>query len=386
MHVLIVGGKLQGLEAVYLAKKAGWRATLIDRRAAVPAAGLADRFFRFDIGCRDQLDSLLEGPDLVIPAFEDSEALQDLAEACLSAGVPIAYDAKAYGLSSSKNASDLLFASMDIPAPRPWPDCRPPLIVKPSESSGSEGVELIAGEADLEKFLGENKGRSEQWVIQEYIPGPAYSLEIIGWRGRYLPLQVTGLEIDDCYDCKRVLAPSDLSHEGREELALMARRIAEKIELNGIMDVEVVAGEGGLKVLEIDARLPSQTPTAVYHSTGLNMLSLLAGCFMRGELETGMLVREKRAVIYEHLAVTSQSVIVQGEHIMAAAGPLSLREGFFGADEALTDYRPGKNDWVATMILTARDHREAQDKRKNVLEAIMAETGAVKYDDPCPLG
>ena len=40
-------------------------------------------------------------------------------------------------------------------------------------------------------------------------------------------------------------------------------RIAEGLGLNGLMDVEVMVRDGQPKVLEIDARLPSQTPTAV---------------------------------------------------------------------------------------------------------------------------
>jgi len=43
MRVAIIGGRLQGLEAVYLAKKAGWQTLLVDKEAAVPAAGLCDR-------------------------------------------------------------------------------------------------------------------------------------------------------------------------------------------------------------------------------------------------------------------------------------------------------------------------------------------------------
>ncbi len=36
---------------------------------------------------------------------------------------------------------------------------------------------------------------------------------------------------------------------------------------------------------------------------------------------------------------------------MGAAGPLRLVPGFFGADEALTDYRPGAARWAATLIV-----------------------------------
>ena len=41
MRLAVVGGKLQGTEAAYLAGEAGYEVVLIDRRAERPAAGLA---------------------------------------------------------------------------------------------------------------------------------------------------------------------------------------------------------------------------------------------------------------------------------------------------------------------------------------------------------
>lgn len=44
-RVAIIGGKLQGLEAVYLASKAGMDTVVIDKRNDVPAKNLCGRFF-----------------------------------------------------------------------------------------------------------------------------------------------------------------------------------------------------------------------------------------------------------------------------------------------------------------------------------------------------
>ena len=51
---------------------------------------------------------------------------------------------------------------------------------------------------------------------------------------------------------------------------------------------------------------------------------------------------------------------VLGEHVMGGAGPLRLVPGFFGADEALTDYAPGSAGWAATLIVTGAGVREAR--------------------------
>ena len=48
MRVAVVGGKLQGVEVVYLAKKAGWQTLLIDKNPDVPATGLCDQFLQFE--------------------------------------------------------------------------------------------------------------------------------------------------------------------------------------------------------------------------------------------------------------------------------------------------------------------------------------------------
>ena len=106
------------------------------------------------------------------------------------------------------------------------------------------------------------------------------ALEIVGRPGSYRALQVTDLYVDDDYDCKRVVAPSNLPPGLVAEFEKSSLAIAEALELNGVMDVEAILSRGELKILEIDARLPSQTPTAVYWSTGSNMVQLLGDLFL----------------------------------------------------------------------------------------------------------
>ncbi len=386
MHLAVIGGKLQGLEAVYLAGKAGWHVSLIDKRPEVPARQLSDNFFCLNVNQRQDVYAVLRGVDLIVPALENRAALEMLERIAEELNVPLAFDPAAYDLSASKKRSDLLLAEIGIAAPRPWPGCSFPVIAKPSGSSGSEGILLIKDEAELKLFwqkVGPGRG---QWVVQEYLEGPSYSIEVVGRPGDYKALEVTKLEMDGLYDCKRVLAPTDLSAAHRKQFADMAVKIAESIDLKGIMDVEVILHQNELKVLEIDARLPSQTPIAVYHSTGINMLELLAEVFLKvGSFAEKKKSVQQKAVIFEHIVVTPASVTVAGEHVISLAGPLAYQEGFFGADEALTDYRPGKDQWTATLINTGKNSEEASLKRKHVLERIMGELSIKNYRDPLPV-
>ena len=370
MRTAVIGGRLQGLEAAYLAMKAGWQVTLIDRREDVPARNLCDRFFCLDASRSEELAAALEGVNLIIPALENRAVLASLAEASEKYSIPYACDLAAYDLAASKTRSDRLFSEIDIPAPRPWPHCGYPLIAKPAASSGSEGVLLLQNEAELRTFQTRPGFNAGQWVIQEYLEGPSYSIEVIGCGGAYRPLQVTDLEMDAIYDCKRVLAPSGLTIEQQKELAEIAVKIAAELKLEGIMDVEVILHDGCLKVLEIDARLPSQTPTAVYKSTGINMLELIGECFVYGRVAPAPQPVAERAVIFEHIVVSPGRLEVTGEHAVAAAGPLAYVEDFFGADEALTNYRPGRAEWMATLIMTADSRSGLQAKRAAVIGRI----------------
>ena len=58
MKVAIIGGKLQGVEAAYLAGKAGWDVTIIDRVPDVPASGLCHQFLLAEITTQTDLKRL----------------------------------------------------------------------------------------------------------------------------------------------------------------------------------------------------------------------------------------------------------------------------------------------------------------------------------------
>lgn len=390
MRLLIVGGKLQGTEAVYLATKAGWETVLVDRREDPPAAGLVDRHVIADVTAdAARARSLVTSCDAVLPACEDESTLVWLAERVPAWGTPLLFDLDAYRVTSSKLASRRLFAELDVARPLDWPACGLPAVVKPSTASGSEGVVVAHTEAELDAARRELALAGHEVVVEEYVPGPSLSLEVLAWGGQAVPLQVTGLEFDAAYDCKRVVAPVGEAEGGGcapagsvvgdwdaavgagvlETFEAAGVRVAEELGLNGLMDVEVMAGGTAPKLLEIDARLPSQTPTAVYWSSGLNIVDLLAETVRAGVLPA-IDRTARRACLYQHVRASGGLLEVLGEHVMGSVGPLHLVPGFFGADEALTDYAPGRRDWAATLIVAAATIAEARRRFADVLREL----------------
>jgi 3-methylornithine--L-lysine ligase len=381
--VAVFGGKLQGVEATYLAHKAGWEVSVVDKNDQVPASGLCDSFVQADVTSGQDLSRVLTDVDLVIPALEDDDALRCLTRWCRDAVVPFAFDPDAYAVSSSKLKSAELFSQSGLPVPLPWPDCGFPVLAKPSRGSGSEAVEIFH-DVDALKRRFAAPFPPPGWVLQAYLDGSQHSLEVMGVPGHYRALQVTDLFVDEIYDCKRVVAPTGLSPERVAEFERLSLRIAEALQLRGIMDVEVILNQEGFKVLEIDARLPSQTPITVYGSTRQNMVHILGKLFSDNFTETASGTDTVRGTVYEHIRVSSELLETKGEHIMTTGGPLYLRQDFFGADEAITDYDSAKKSWVATLIITETDRSSALARRDRIVEEIAKHFSIKKIDDSIP--
>ena len=365
--IAVVGGKLQGTEAVYLAKKAGFHTLLIDKDRHVPAAGLCDDILvhRFSDAKGFPLTHVV--PDLILPAIEDNEVLERVCEWGRQCNIPVAFDLDAYKVTCSKIKSDTLFRELNLPVPEYFPNCTFPVVVKPDQASGSQGVEIFhTQQAFRDKFS--NHERMDGLVIQEYLEGPSYSIEVVGTPDQHFPLQVTDLGMDNAYDCNRVTAPTQLSDDHVRSMADMARNLSQALNLNGIMDLEVILHENQLKLLEIDARLPSQTPMAVYWSTGLNMVQVLADCFSGRSVVP---VKSKQMpVCIEHIRVSKGNIDFLGEHIMGEHGPLHLEKAFFGATEAVTSFLPGRDQWVATLIFTGQTQDDMLNSRDACLKRI----------------
>ena len=382
----IVGGHLQGIEAAYLAQEAGYQVTVIDRDPEAPALTLAHKACVFDIQEEpDQFRSLLADVDAVLPTTEKKDTLDFLAETCEEVGVTFLHDTAAYAVSSSKIRSNNFFADHGIPVPEKWPHCRFPVVVKPSTSSGSHGLQVVLSQSALDDVLPELTTRYGEMVVETYHSGPSLSLEVIARHGAGVGYVVTELEFDAKLDCKRVYAPSRLDHGINQRFETVCLDIASHLKLNGLMDVEVMADpqKGEVFVLEIDARFPSQTPIAVYHASGINLLEELVKVHGCGQ-PLHPAVAKPGCAWLEHWSVSNHCMEAIGEtHLLPWSG-LRVWPGdeFFGATVALTNYQEGKTTFNSTLIFTGVDWASVAEKRQRCLERIASALSLKDIIDP----
>ncbi|MDR0354424.1 MAG: 3-methylornithine--L-lysine ligase PylC, partial [Deltaproteobacteria bacterium] len=104
--------------------------------------------------------------------------------------------------------------------------------------------------------------------------------------------------------------------------------------------------------LEIDARFPSQTPTAVYWSTGVNLLVELAACFMQlpRSVVRAPMPEKPRKVIFEHVLIANGRRLPIGEHVISKMGPVKVVHNFMDAEEAWLSGKPNSTHFAATLI------------------------------------
>lgn len=381
-----VGGRLQGMETAYLAREADYHVTVIDRSPEAPALALAHEAFVFDVEKEPKrFRQILQDVDAIMPTTEDQQTLYFLEGACKKAGKPFLHDSKAFAISSSKIRSNAFFSDNHIPQAKKWPNCEFPVIVKPARGSGSHGVRVVPDKGTLDTILTQLAQLYGDLVIEAYHEGPSLSLEVIAKQGTGVAYLVTELEFDDRLDCKRVHAPSRRNNGLNHYFEEICLDVARCLDLNGLMDVEVIVDplEGNLIVLEIDARFPSQTPMAIYHASGINLLEEWVKTHVMGQTLYPK-VPEPGCAWLEHVDVRDNRLEFIGETRLLPWNRIRVwpNGSFFGATVALTDYQEGKKSFKATLIFADANWPAVFEMRQECLERMASSMSLKGIVDP----
>ncbi len=371
------------MEAAFLGKKAGFETVVVDRKETAPALSICDEPHVLNpLDDPAEAKGIFESCDAVIPACEELDLLEALDSSLSGTSVPFLFDLKSYGVSCSKRRSNDVMASVGVPLPQPWPECGFPVIVKPSSQSGSIGVSVAFNQQEIDKGLETVRRLGDEPVIQEFVHGRSMSVEVIGNGETARSFVTTEVVLDHNYDCKMVRCfPDLLSPEEDELFGRIGRDVAEAIGLNALMDVEAIDTPKGLRVLEIDARIPSQTPAAIWTGAGINLLEELVAS--RTGKETGRR-NSGRSGIYWHLYQQDGVLRTSGEKEFGHVRNPRMERGLFGSDDSITDYEPGKRDWHGTFMVSGDTPAEAEARRDSVINKIIEECQVDTFIDGAP--
>lgn len=154
-----------------------------------------------------------------------------------------------------------------------------PCIIKPTDNAGSRGVVLAhdASELIAAYEYSHNESRGGAVIVEEYLQGPEFSVEVMVVGGEPHVLQITDKLTTGAPHFVEMghSQPSRQSRENQEALSDLAVRACKAVGINvGPAHVEMILTKNGPKMVELGARMGGDCITThlVPLSTGIDMV------------------------------------------------------------------------------------------------------------------
>jgi carbamoyl-phosphate synthase large subunit len=161
-----------------------------------------------------------------------------------------------------------------------------PVIVKPRVGSGSRGIRLVEDRNELERL-----DRDGTLLVQENLPGPEYSLDVLARSDGKVIAVVPRARLK--VDSGIAVTGRTVHDEGLQEIG---RQVAERIGLTSVANVQVKGAEDGEPaLLEVNPRFPGTMPLTV--ASGINMPKLCVDDALGSPLSERMLTFEDLAMV-----------------------------------------------------------------------------------------
>ena len=192
---------------------------------------------------------------------------------------------EAYGAPSPKSRC---FTDLEVAWGAFCTDFTGACILKPSRNSGSRGIAKISSNIKMDEFarlfeISKNESRDKQVMLEQFIEGPEFSIEIIVWNGKVNVLTIT--------DKKTTEAPHFVEL-GHNQPSCFSSKTVEKIKAAAVAGVkalgvnncachaEVKVQDGDPYIMEIGARMGGDFISTVLTplSTGVDMIAAAVNC------------------------------------------------------------------------------------------------------------
>lgn len=282
--IIILGAGEDQLPAYLTARRLGYRVIGVDQRADALAASAADEFVclttRDPAAIADRLGAI-DVAAVLSPASDAAQA----SVAALSAHYGTAFQPApaAVRASEDKEFFHRIVAKLGFPAYRYGSDptgLRLPVVVKPTDSSGSKGLTCVRSAADLAAAvaLARRHSFSGEVLVEERVEGRHYSAECFAEHGRPVFVAVTERVLTpepEMITVSHVL-PAELGDAVRDRLdAMLAALFAELGHRSGPVNVDfVLDADERIHFVELGARLGGNgMPMLVRHAFGLDTVA-----------------------------------------------------------------------------------------------------------------
>lgn len=290
--IVIIGANDFQNQLILKAKEMGFETHVFAWKEGAVGEKTADYFYPVSIVEIDKILEICRGiqPDAVASIASD---LANITVSKVAEGLGLPGNSpECIEISTNKYAMREAFVRAGIPTPRFYRVDRVeaylfglklPIIVKPTDRSGSRAITKITDFRDLEAAIKNAMEQSfeKQAIVEEYIEGNEYSYETISYRGKHTNLAVTKkyttgaphfIETGHCQPC-------DLSEETLQKVhqVMYAALDALKITDGASHGEFKITPDGEVRIIEIGSRMGGDCigSDLVQLSTGYDFMEMV---------------------------------------------------------------------------------------------------------------
>lgn len=392
--VLIIGASILQLPAIKKAKELGYYVGVADYNPNAIGISYADEYY--NVSTID-IDGIVEvakkfNPDGIMTLATDMP-MRAVAKACEICGLPgISYETAL----KATDKGEMIKAFELNNVEHPWyyiiksenelkeiiNKISYPCIMKPTDNAGSRGVVLCNDKLELVNMYGYSleESRGGDVIVEEYLQGPEFSVEVMVVDGEPHILQITDKLTTGTPHFVEMghSQPTNQNDEVKDKIRSLASRACQAVGINiGPAHVEMILTKDGPKMVELGARMGGDCITThlVPLSTGIDMVASTIKLVCGEKINIEAKVDKGAAIRYIQ---TKPGVIKSIDNVAVAKSVEGIRE--ISIVHEVGEYigeLGNSNDRIGFVIAqekTAEEAIEACEKAIKIVDVIVDES------------
>lgn len=340
--ILVIGASVLQLPAILRAKELGYYVGVADYNPMAIGIPYADEYFNVSTIDVDGVTKVAQSfrPDGIMTLATDMP-MRAVAAACKACGLPgISYETAV----KATDKVEMMKAFEAHGVEHPWyfvardktafedvlDRVTFPCIMKPTDNAGSRGVVLAHDIEELKSAYSYSQGESRGGavIIEEYLQGPEFSIEVMVVDGEPHVLQITDKLTTGAPHFVEMghSQPTRQNEENQAKIRDLAVRACKAVGINcGPAHVEMILTKDGPKMVELGARMGGDCITThlVPLSTGIDMVKATIDAACGNEPDIKQKIYKGSAIRYFN---TSAGVLKGIEGIDEAKRILGVQE------------------------------------------------------------
>lgn len=252
-----------------------------------------------------------------------------------------------------------------------------PLIIKPSDASGSIGITKISREDELEEALKKalSLSRNQQAIVEEFITGPEIQIDCFVSDGNAVVLDIKEkrkYKDDDLTLSYGSLIPARITDIIRQRCYEISNTIAKFLQVeNGPLYIQAIATEQEVNVIEFGLRFGGNLSFQIIKDmTGINVINATAEAYLGRNPE--IVIQQSNFPVYATYHIFPKEGIfskIIGEAELVSEGYIDTiyshkQTGMFCVGNMSSSER------LASFIVKSRSYEENDIKLRHILQTI----------------